>query len=39
MLSELVKSGSDMNIGESGMLSQKQMIKLAKKFGKKKFRM
>jgi len=38
MLSELVKSGSSMDMSEGGMLSQKQMMKLAKKFGKKKFR-
>ena len=38
MLNELVKSGSSMDL-ESGALSQKQMMKLAKKFGGKKFRM
>ena len=38
MLSEFVKSG-DMTGMESGQLSQKQMMKLAKKFGKRKFRM
>ena len=38
MLNELIKSGSDMDL-ESGALSQKQMMKLAKKFGGKKFRM
>ena len=38
MLSELVKSGSSMDMSEGGMLSQKQMMKLAKKFAKKKFR-
>lgn len=37
MLNELVKSGSSIDL-ESGTLSQKQMMKLAKKFGKKKFR-
>jgi signal recognition particle subunit SRP54 len=36
MLQEMVKSGAG-NI-ESGMMSQKQMMKLAKKFGRKKFR-
>ena len=36
MLNELVKSGSSMDL-ESGALSQKQMMKLARKFGKKKF--
>ena len=38
MLQEMVKMGSNINM-ESGMLSQKQMIKLAKKFGKGKFRL
>lgn len=33
MLNEMIKSGSSMNM-ESGMLNQKQMMKLAKKFGK-----
>ena len=39
MLNELVKSSASMNMTEGNMLSQKQMMKLAKKFGKKKFRM
>ena len=34
MLNEMIKSGSSMNMDSSGMLSQKQMMKLAKKFGK-----
>ncbi|MFA4953388.1 MAG: signal recognition particle receptor subunit alpha [Candidatus Pacearchaeota archaeon] len=38
MLNELVKSSSNMDL-ESGVLDQKQMMKLAKKFGKGKFRM
>ena len=38
MLNEMIKSGSSMDL-ESGMLSQKQMMKLAKKFGKKKFKL
>lgn len=38
MLQELVKSSSGMDM-EGGMMSQKQMMKLARKFGKKKFRM
>lgn len=33
MLNEMIKSGSSMNM-ESGMLNQKQMMKMAKKFGK-----
>lgn len=37
MLNEMIKTGS--SIDESGMLSQKQMMKLAKKFGKRKFRL
>jgi len=40
MLSEMVKSGNPMDMSmEGGMMNQKQMMKLAKKFGKKKFRM
>jgi len=38
MLNEMVKGASGIDM-ESGQLSQKQMMKLAKKFGKKKFRM
>ncbi|MBS3085323.1 signal recognition particle receptor subunit alpha [Candidatus Pacearchaeota archaeon] len=38
MLKEVIKSGSTMGVGE-GTLDQKQLIKLARKFGKKKFRM
>ena len=38
MLNELIKSGSG-NLEESGMLSQKQMMKMAKKFGKHKFKL
>jgi signal recognition particle subunit SRP54 len=37
MLNEMIKSGSSMDL-EKGM-NQKQMMKLAKKFGKKKFRL
>jgi len=37
MLNEMIKSGSSMDLeSESGMMSQKQMMKLAKKFGKGK---
>jgi signal recognition particle subunit SRP54 len=36
MLNEMIKSGSSMDINNSGMPSQKQMMKLAKKFGKVK---
>ncbi len=38
MLNEMIKTGSSMDL-ESGNLSQKQMMKLAKKFGKRKFRL
>ena len=38
MLNEMIKTGSSMDL-ESGALSQKQMMKLAKKFGKRKFRL
>ncbi len=34
MLNEMLKSGSGVNMENPGMLSQKQMMKLAKKFGK-----
>jgi signal recognition particle subunit SRP54 len=34
MLNEMMKSGAG-DMGETGMLSQKQMMKMAKKFGKK----
>jgi len=36
MLNEMIKSGSNMNLEEGGALNQKQMMKLAKKFGKMK---
>jgi signal recognition particle subunit SRP54 len=36
MLNEMIKGGSDMDMSQG--MSQKQMMKLAKKFGKKKFR-
>src|SRR3989338_1720184 len=39
MLNEMVKTGANMNMEEGQMLSQKQMMKLARKFGKKKFRL
>jgi len=38
MLNEVIKTGSSMNL-EEGALSQKQMMKLAKKFGRKKFKL
>ena len=38
MLNEMIKTGSSMDL-ESGAPSQKQMMKLAKKFGKRKFRL
>jgi len=38
MLNEMVKSGSSMDM-EKGILSQKQMMKLAKKMGKKRFKL
>jgi len=34
MLNEMIKSGSSMDIDSTGMMNQKQMMKLAKKFGK-----
>jgi signal recognition particle subunit SRP54 len=36
MLKEMIGSAEGMNMEEGGALSQKQMMKLAKKFGKKK---
>ena len=36
LLNEMIKTGSSMDL-ESGALNQKQMMKLAKKFGKRKF--
>ncbi|MDO8623264.1 MAG: signal recognition particle receptor subunit alpha [archaeon] len=38
ILKDMIKSGAG-DMGEDGMLSQKQMMKMAKKLGKKKFRM
>ena len=37
MLNEMVKTGNSMDL-EGGMISQKQMMKMAKKFGKKGFK-